>query len=435
MKFAREAWPFVLPFLAAARRVLAGRNSPGCGFDDCARPAGASLLPRSEAELRRPPDVVLAPAEGTVTAVEVITDSALGDETWRRISIFLSVFNVHTQKTPVEGVVIGSIATPGKKLPAYRKEAGDVNENHLTLLRRTHGDLIAVRQIAGLVARRVVSRLQAGQRVNQGEPLGLIKFGSRVDVFVPMSYDPLVEKGQRVISGETRSPCRPIPPHRRPATFPSGDRPPAPRVPDDLETSQKGGQTPACRGLPHSQPVHDGEHAARLLRPAGRVGGTVPGRGPDDLRGRRSRHPGRTDRPPDRYHEPLRPGVRLTRRPGLLRPRARPALLSLGPGRTRPVGFAAPAVYLLCSAARLARFNVSRRTSDPAYFVGLPAPAAAGAIGSILFFVDTRGDSFVLQLAVLGALSWWACSRFPRSATSASRNSTSGNAGASAWWW
>ncbi len=68
------------------------------------------------------------------------------------------------------------------------------------------------------------------------------------------------------------------------------------------------------------------------------------------------------------------------------------------------VGFAAPAVYLLCSAARLARFNVSRRTSDPAYFVGLPAPAAAGAIGSILFFVDTRGDSFVLQLAVLGAL-------------------------------
>ena len=67
-------------------------------------------------------------------------------------------------------------------------------------------------------------------------------------------------------------------------------------------------------------------------------------------------------------------------------------------------GFAAPAVYLLCSAARLARFNVSRRTSDPAYFVGLPAPAAAGAIGSILFFVDQRGDSLALQLAVLGAL-------------------------------
>ncbi len=220
MKFAREAWPFVLPFLAAA----------GVFWLVGILPAAVSmtvlgllvlLFFRDPARnYDGPPDVVLAPAEGTVTAVEVITDSALGDETWRRISIFLSVFNVHTQKTPVEGVVIGSIATPGKKLPAYRKEAGDVNENHLTLLRRTQGDLIAVRQIAGLVARRVVSRLQAGQRVIQGEPLGLIKFGSRVDVFVPMSYDPLVEKGQRVISGET-----PIAMPTDPSTPPPGDFP------------------------------------------------------------------------------------------------------------------------------------------------------------------------------------------------------------------
>ncbi|MCY3928717.1 MAG: phosphatidylserine decarboxylase [Acidobacteria bacterium] len=226
MKFAREAWPFVLPFLVAAGVfwlvgiLLAAVSMTVLGllvllfFRDPTR------------EYDGPPDVVLAPAEGTVTAVEVITDSALGDQTWRRISIFLSVFNVHTQKTPVEGVVIGSIATPGRKLPAYRKEAGDLNENHLTLLRRTDGDLIAVRQIAGLVARRVVSRLQAGQRVIQGEPLGLIKFGSRVDVFVPMSYDPLVEKGQRVISGET-----PLAMPTDPSTPPPGDfpvkRPPA----------------------------------------------------------------------------------------------------------------------------------------------------------------------------------------------------------------
>jgi len=77
-----------------------------------------------------------------------------------------------------------------------------------------------VRQIAGLVARRVVSRLQAGQRVIQGEPLGLIKFGSRVDVFVPMSYDPLVEKGQRVVSGET-----PIAMPTDPSTPPPSDFP------------------------------------------------------------------------------------------------------------------------------------------------------------------------------------------------------------------
>lgn len=232
MRFAREAWPFVLPFLAAAAvfwplgwHVAAGTMAV----------LGVLVLLFFRDPTRNyegPPDVVLSPAEGTVIAVEVITDSALGEEAWRRISIFLSVFNVHTQKTPVEGVVIGSIATPGKKLPAYRKEAGDVNENHLTLLRRPQGDLIAVRQIAGLVARRVVAHVQAGQRVIQGEPLGLIKFGSRVDVFVPLSYDPLVEKGQRVISGETplampTDPSTPPPedlPVRRPAVR-TGDSP------------------------------------------------------------------------------------------------------------------------------------------------------------------------------------------------------------------
>ncbi len=220
MKFAREAWPFVLPFLAAAGVFWLVGILPAAVSMTVLGLLVLLFFRDPTRNYDGPPDVVLAPAEGTVTAVEVITDSALGDETWRRISIFLSVFNVHTQKTPVEGVVIGSIATPGKKLPAYRKEAGDVNENHLTLLRRTQGDLIAVRQIAGLVARRIVSRLQAGQRVVQGEPLGLIKFGSRVDVFVPMSYDPLVEKGQRVISGET-----PIAMPTDPSTPPPGDFP------------------------------------------------------------------------------------------------------------------------------------------------------------------------------------------------------------------
>ncbi len=232
MRFAREAWPFVLPFLAVAGVFwLIGMQLAAIATTVL----GLLVLLFFRDPTRSydgPSEVVLAPAEGTVIAVEVITDSALGDKAWRRISIFLSVFNVHTQKTPVEGMVIGSIATPGRTLPAYREEAGNVNENHLTLLRRRQGDVIAVRQIAGLVARRVVSRLQAGQRVTQGEPLGLIKFGSRVDVFVPMSYDPLVEKGQRVVSGETpiampTDPSTPPPddfPVRRPSAPPSGAR-------------------------------------------------------------------------------------------------------------------------------------------------------------------------------------------------------------------
>ncbi len=236
MRFAREAWPFVVPFLAAAGLFWLVGILPAAIAMTVLGLLVLLFFRDPKRSYDGPPDVVLAPAEGTVTAVEVITDSALGDRAWRRISIFLSVFNVHTQKTPVDGVVIGSIATSGKRLPAYRKEAGDVNENHLTLLRCSprsgsyqferapaggaQGDLIAVRQIAGLIARRVVSRLQAGQRVMQGEPLGLIKFGSRVDVFVPMSYDPLVEKGQRVISGET-----PIAMPTDPSTPPPGDFP------------------------------------------------------------------------------------------------------------------------------------------------------------------------------------------------------------------
>ncbi len=226
MRFAREAWPFVLPlFLAAVLLGLLGFVFGAVGV------AGVGLLVllffRDPTRYYDgPPEVVLSPADGTVTAVEVITDSAVGEDPWRRISIFLSIFNVHTQKTPVDGLVIGSIFTPGRKLAAYRKEAGDVNQNHLTLLRRPNGDVVAVRQIAGLIARRVVSDLEAGQQVLQGDPLGLIKFGSRVDVFVPLSYEPLVEKGERVTSGESplampTDPSTPPPddyPTRRPRT-------------------------------------------------------------------------------------------------------------------------------------------------------------------------------------------------------------------------
>ncbi len=232
MRIAREAWPFFLPLVAAAVVLW----TPGWMV-----PAGIAIVlavcvllffrdPTRTYE--GPPDVVLSPAEGTVTAVEVITDSDLGEHPWRRISIFLSVFNVHTQKTPVEGTVIGVITTRGKKLPAFRKEAGHLNENNLTLLKRPEGDLVAVRQIAGLVARRIVSRLKAGQLVEQGDPLGLIRFGSRVDVFVPLSYDTLVEKGQRVVSGETpiampTDPSTPPPddfPARTPSARPEGRR-------------------------------------------------------------------------------------------------------------------------------------------------------------------------------------------------------------------
>jgi phosphatidylserine decarboxylase len=107
------------------------------------------------------------------------------------------------QKTPVEGRVIASELTRGRKVAAFRHDAGDLNEKHLTVFERAGGERVGVRQIAGLVARRVVCYLEPGRQVARGDPLGIIKFGSRVDVLVPEQYEILVSKGDRVRTAAT----------------------------------------------------------------------------------------------------------------------------------------------------------------------------------------------------------------------------------------
>ena len=91
----------------------------------------------------------------------------------------------------------------GRKVAAFREDAGDVNEKHLSVIRRGNGDLVGVRQIAGLLARRVVCYLKEGDRVHRGQPMGLIKFSSRVDLLVPEGYRMLVKKGDRLKNGAT----------------------------------------------------------------------------------------------------------------------------------------------------------------------------------------------------------------------------------------
>jgi phosphatidylserine decarboxylase len=104
---------------------------------------------------------------------------------------------------PAAGEVIVSRYARGRKVAAFREDAGEVNEKHLTVIRRPDGDLIGVRQIAGLLARRVVCYLKEGDRVHRGQSMGLIKFSSRVDLLVPESYRVLVKKGDRVKNGAT----------------------------------------------------------------------------------------------------------------------------------------------------------------------------------------------------------------------------------------
>ena len=206
MTFAKEAWPFVLPFVFGAA-VLYWFDRPGWAL--AALIVGLLVLlffrdpsRRYEGEV----GVVLAPADGLITRIDTIEDPEIdpaNPRRYHRIVTFLSVFDVHVQKVPAAGEVVASRYAVGRKVAAFRDDAGEVNEKHLTVIRRQNGDTIGVRQIAGLLARRVVCYLKEGDHVHRGQPMGLIKFGSRVDLLVPETYELKVRKGERVKNGVT----------------------------------------------------------------------------------------------------------------------------------------------------------------------------------------------------------------------------------------
>jgi phosphatidylserine decarboxylase len=203
MKFARESRPFVLPFALAAIVCLLMRQ-PILGLVPLALGLLTLLFFRDPARhFDGDEATIVAPADGLVTGVDEVADPEFGSGRYHRVTTFLSVFDVHVQKVPAGGQVVSSTARSGRKLAAFRATAGEVNEQHQTVIRRPDGDLLAVRQIAGLLARRVVCYLTAGQRVERGQPLGLIKFGSRVDLLVPADYQLLVSKGARLRNGAT----------------------------------------------------------------------------------------------------------------------------------------------------------------------------------------------------------------------------------------
>ena len=138
-----------------------------------------------------------------ILRIDRVEDAAVGPGSFQRIVIFLSVFNVHVQRAPVAGEVVVSRYSPGRKLAAFNPQAGELNEQQLTVFSRPSGERVGVRQIAGLVARRVVTYLDTRQQVVRAELMGVIKFGSRVDLLFPVSYHVEVEVGQKVREGET----------------------------------------------------------------------------------------------------------------------------------------------------------------------------------------------------------------------------------------
>jgi len=158
---------------------------------------------------------VIAPADGLVTLIgkvppprELTADDGTGtaplaNEPVTRISIFMSVFDVHINRAPIAGTVKRVIYIPGKFVNADLDKASEENERQHVLIERADGQRICFTQIAGLVARRIVPFVKPGDIIAAGQRIGLIRFGSRVDVYLPAGTEPRVLLGQKIIAGET----------------------------------------------------------------------------------------------------------------------------------------------------------------------------------------------------------------------------------------
>jgi phosphatidylserine decarboxylase len=150
-------------------------------------------------------NLVVSPADGRVSAVSVGVaprELGLGEQTRRRISIFMSVFDCHVNRSPLAGKIAKIVYTPGKFLNADLDKASEGNERNGLIIESENGP-VGVVQIAGLVARRIVCFVKEDDTVSAGERFGLIRFGSRLDVYLPLGANVVVAEGQKAIAGET----------------------------------------------------------------------------------------------------------------------------------------------------------------------------------------------------------------------------------------
>ncbi len=148
---------------------------------------------------------LVSPADGEIIKVEEVDgpkELGLENRKFKKISIFMNVFDCHVNRTPCKGQIEEILYKPGKFFNASLDKASEDNERNYYKIKDIHGDEIVVVQIAGLIARRIVCETNKNQNLSQGERIGMIRFGSRADVYYE-NYQPLVKIGQRAISGET----------------------------------------------------------------------------------------------------------------------------------------------------------------------------------------------------------------------------------------
>ena len=198
---AREGWPFIV--LAA---ILAGLSSVYCVY--LAIPMWIIFLFILQF-FRDPPRVttggdsaVSAPADGRVIVIDEAHDPYT-NQTSLKISIFMNVFNVHSNRIPVSGTVDAKQYYPGRFFNAALDKASDNNERNALLLTSKEGHRVTCVQIAGLIARRILCYVDEGSNVIKGERFGFIRFGSRVDLYLPKTTKALVSLGDKVVGGET----------------------------------------------------------------------------------------------------------------------------------------------------------------------------------------------------------------------------------------
>ena len=196
VRVASEGWVFVLPLAGATvlSALVGWWSVTGVGL---VLTVGVALFFRDpERSVPQTPETIVSPADGRV--MEIVSENAQT----QRISIFLSLWDVHINRAPYGGVVQSVVYTPGKFLAAYRQEASLVNEAN-TVTIADHGREFIVKQIAGVLARRIVCRVRPGDTLEKGQRYGLIRFGSRTDLLLPAAAEIAVQVGDVVRGGET----------------------------------------------------------------------------------------------------------------------------------------------------------------------------------------------------------------------------------------
>ena len=201
MKIDRAGYPFIAAALAPAAALAVCRRY-GWAVPLAALGGFFAYFFRDPERLvPQDPGLVVSPADGRVMMAGSSDGRWAPPGDWKQVTIFLSPMDVHINRSPVDGLVTRIDYRPGTFLPAYQQASNDNERNEIWL--DHNGETIVVRQVVGILARRIVCRIGERDLVERGERIGLMKFGSRMDVFLPTTAELKVSVGERVIGGET----------------------------------------------------------------------------------------------------------------------------------------------------------------------------------------------------------------------------------------